>query len=142
MLNRVTVLLNGDLSPIFGAGDVQAPAVTTGEVGQPAVGTAPQAEQGGFPWMMIAIWVAVIAVFYFMTIRPQRKRAKDMQEMQAGIRVGDKIVTNSGMFGRIAEVGEDCFMVEFGTNRSIFIPIRKSDVQGVQEPKMTPVPKT
>jgi preprotein translocase subunit YajC len=90
------------------------------------------------------IWVvyAVILVgMYFLLMRPQRKREKQMKEMQAGIRVGDNVVTNGGLYGRVADLGEDSFIVEFGTNRSIKIPVRKTDVLGVKEPKLTPPPK-
>jgi preprotein translocase subunit YajC len=64
-----------------------------------------------------------------------------MKEMQAAITTGDNVVTSGGMFGKVADIGEDCFIVEFGTNRSIRIPVLKSDVIGIREPKMTPPPK-
>jgi len=136
MLDRVTFLLNGDLSPVFG-GDGVAVETTT-EVGQAAPVVAPQqAEQPGFfgQWGFIGIWVAVIAIFYFLTVRPQRKRAKETQQMQAALKVGDKVVTSSGMYGRIAEVATDRFVIEFGDNKSIFIPVRKSDVHASQDVK-------
>jgi len=146
MLQRATFLLNGDLSPQFGGdgavaqeGQPQQHAETGTQVVHQDAQQGAQ-DQGFFSWQIIAVWVAVIGIFYFMTIRPQRKRAKEMKEMQTGLRVGDKVVTNSGMFGRIAEVGHDSFVVEFGTNRSIHIPVRKTDVQGVLEPKMTAPP--
>jgi len=133
-------LLTGDLNPVIGAPAGAAPAV--GEVVVPAYPHAqPQPQDdggGGFTmWMIYGIWALVIVGFYFLTIRPQRKRAKQMEEMQAGLKVGDNVLTNGGMFGRIAEVGEDCFVVEFGTNRGVRIPIRKGDVLGVQSPQLT-----
>jgi preprotein translocase subunit YajC len=56
--------------------------------------------------------------------------------------VGDNVITNGGLYGRVSDVGDDAFIVEFGTNRSIKIPVRKSDVLGIKEPKLTPPPKT
>ena len=127
-------LLNGVLSPILGAGEGTAAEVTQAAAAPPP----PAAEPGGFNmWWMYGIWALVIVGFYFLTIRPQRKRDKAMREMQAGLKVGDNVVTNGGMFGRIADIGEDCFVVEFGTNRGIRIPIRKGDVLGVQSPQLT-----
>jgi len=87
---------------------------------------------------MIAMWVAIIAVFYFVTIRPQSKRDKKLKEMQSSIKTGDNVLTTSGFYGKVADVGDDCFVIEFGTNRGIRIPVRKSDVVGIQTPKMTP----
>jgi preprotein translocase subunit YajC len=51
-------------------------------------------------------------------------------------------VTTNGLFGKIADVGEDCFVVEFGTNRGVRIPVLKTDVVAVREPKMTPQPQS
>ena len=74
---------------------------------------------------------------YFFMFRPQRKREKEMKNLQSSLRVGDNIVTSSGMYGKIMDVGQDCFVVEFGTNRGVRIPIRKADVIGVKEPVLT-----
>ena len=91
---------------------------------------------GGFnSIVMILVWAAVIGIFYFFSIRPQSKREKKLKEMQAAIKSGDNVLTTSGFFGKVADVGEDCFYIDFGTNRSIRIPVRKSDVIGIQTPK-------
>ena len=87
---------------------------------------------------MLGIWVLIIGVFYFFTIRPQSKRDKKLKEMQSSIKTGDNVLTTSGFYGKVADVGEDCFVIEFGTNRGIRIPVRKSDIVGIQSPKMTP----
>jgi len=89
---------------------------------------------------MLLIWAAVFAGMWFLMIRPQRKREKKMREMQAAITVGDNVVTNGGLFGKVADVGEDCFIVEFGTNRGVRVPILKADVVAIRTPKMTPQP--
>jgi len=89
---------------------------------------------------MLLIWGAVFVGMWFLLIRPQRKREKNMREMQSAITVGDNVVTNGGLFGKIADVGEDCFIVEFGTNRGVRVPILKSDVAAIRTPKMTPQP--
>ena len=111
-------------------------------VAAPAATEAMQAgEQGMFGGfnsiIMILVWVAVIGVFYFFSIRPQSKRDKKLKEMQASIKSGDQVLTASGFFGKIADVYEDCFIIEFGTNRGVRIPVRKSDVLGIQTPKIS-----
>ena len=53
------------------------------------------------------------------------------------IKAGDNIITSSGIFGKVASVGGDCFLVEFGTNKSVIIPIRKLDVVGIRSPKLS-----
>ena len=147
MLQRMLFLLNGQLSPILGAEQVTTTvtdaAADVAEGVQQAAAAAPPPQQGiGIfdTWGIFVLWGGVIAVFYFLTIRPQRKRDKKMKEMQSTIKVGDNVLVTGGMFGRVADVGHDCFVVEFGTNRGVRIPIRKSDVLTIQTPKMTPPP--
>ena len=95
---------------------------------------------GGIGIMLIYAGVLIVAM-YFLMFRGPRRREKKAKEMQASLRTGDNVVVTGGMFGRIADVGDDCFVVEFGTNRGIRIPVLKSDVLGVREPKLTPPPK-
>ena len=87
---------------------------------------------------MIGVWVAIIVVFYFFSIRPQSKREKKLKEMQASIKTGDNVLTTSGLYGKVADVGEDCFIIEFGTNRGVRVPVRKSDIVGIHTPKISP----
>ncbi|MCL2224394.1 MAG: preprotein translocase subunit YajC [Defluviitaleaceae bacterium] len=99
---------------------------------------APQPEGGGMSMWIFALYGAIFVGMWFLLIRPQRKREKQMKELQASISTGDNVVTSGGLFGKVADIGEDCFIVEFGTNRGIRIPILKGDVLAVREPKMTP----
>ena len=57
-------------------------------------------------------YVAMIAVFYFLMIRPQQKRAKTEKEFESNLKVGDKIITKSGIHGRIAELAEGTIVIE------------------------------
>ena len=109
--------------------------------GAPLPPPAAAPADGGQMWPMLAVWVLVIAGMWFLMIRPQRKREKQMKEMQQQISAGDNVLVSNGMFGKIAEVGEDCFIIEFGTNKGLRIPVLKGDVVGIREPKITPQPK-
>lgn len=57
-------------------------------------------------------YVAMIAVFYFLMIKPQQKRAKTEKEFESNLKVGDKIITKSGIHGKIAELAETTIVVE------------------------------
>ena len=59
-----------------------------------------------------APYIAMIAVFYFLMIRPQQKRAKTEREFEAAIKVGDKIITKSGIHGKISEIAETTIVIE------------------------------
>jgi len=97
---------------------------------------------GGGLLMPLLLWGGAFVLIYLVMMRPHKKREKKLKELQAGIKTGDNIVTNSGMFGRIADVGTDCFIIEVGiSGRTVKLPILKSEVLGVREPVLTPPPK-
>ena len=56
--------------------------------------------------------VLMIAVFYFLLIRPQQQRAKKEKAFENGLKAGDRIITKSGIHGRIAEMNDDTVVVE------------------------------
>lgn len=101
-------------------------------VAQAANGAPVAAAGGGFfgtnPVTMVIMYVAIVAIAYLLLIRPQRKREKVVREMQAGIQVGDDVVTTGGMFGQVAATDGDKLIVEFGGNKNMRIPVRKTDV--------------
>lgn len=54
----------------------------------------------------------MFVVMYFFMIMPQQKRAKKEKEFESGLKVGDKIVTKSGLHGKIAELAETTIVIE------------------------------
>jgi preprotein translocase subunit YajC len=59
------------------------------------------------------------ALFYFMLIRPQSKKAKEQREMLSKVAVGDEIATNGGILGKVVEVGEQFLTVEISSGVNI-----------------------
>lgn len=57
-------------------------------------------------------YVLMIGVFYFLMIRPQQKRAKSEKEFESQLKSGDKIITKSGIHGRIVELAEKTIVIE------------------------------
>jgi preprotein translocase subunit YajC len=64
------------------------------------------APAGPSPLSAVVPFVCVGVIFYFLIIRPQNKRQKDLQTLVATLKTGDKVVTNSGIHGIIANVKE------------------------------------
>jgi preprotein translocase subunit YajC len=56
--------------------------------------------------------VALVAVFYFLVLRPQSKRAKEHKVMMEALQKGDEVVTSGGVVGRVAKVFEEYASVE------------------------------
>ena len=62
---------------------------------------------GGFDLVGIMPLVLIFAVFYFLLIRPQQKKAKAHREMLGAITRGDKIITGGGIMGKVTKVVND-----------------------------------
>ena len=62
--------------------------------------------------------VLIVVIMYFMLIRPQRKREKKVQEMRNNLQVGDEVITNGGIIGRVVSLREDTLVIETGSDRS------------------------
>ena len=58
--------------------------------------------------------IVMFVLLYFMAIRPQKKRDKELKEMQQSLQVGDEIVTGGGIVGIVVSVGEDTVVIETG----------------------------
>ena len=70
-------------------------------------------EAGGPSLLMTFLPLALImVVFYFMLIRPERKRKKEAEQMRAAMKVGDEITTIGGIVGTVVTVKEDKFVIE------------------------------
>ena len=77
-----------------------------------------EAPVGGADLMSTVIMMVVmVAVFYFMLIRPENKRKKEADEMRSSLRVGDEIVTIGGICGKIVDVKENKIVIETSADR-------------------------
>ncbi|GAA4902717.1 hypothetical protein GCM10025789_21890 [Tessaracoccus lubricantis] len=65
--------------------------------------------------------IAMVALFYFMIIRPQRKRMQQHQEMQQQLQPGTRVLLTSGMFGTVVHVGERQLIVELAPGTEITV---------------------
>lgn len=90
------------------------------------------------PVMLIVLYcILLVGVMYFLSVRPNQKREKQMAEMRSAIAVGDSIVTNSGLFGKVVDITYECFIIEFGMNKGVRVPVVKGEVFGKREPNLS-----
>lgn len=61
---------------------------------------------GGAPYGDILFLILLFAVFYFLLIRPQQKKAKEHKKMVEAVAKGDEVVTNGGILGKVIEVSD------------------------------------
>lgn len=69
----------------------------------------------------ILFFAMIIAVFYFLMIRPQMKRAKEHKSMVDALSKGDEIITGGGIAGKVVEVGDNFVQVEIAANTVVTI---------------------
>ena len=62
--------------------------------------------------MMIGQLLLMVAIFYFLLIRPQQQRVKKEKAFEAALKVGDKIITKAGIHGKIAEMEDSTVVIE------------------------------
>ena len=63
-------------------------------------------------WYMIGFLVLIFAMFYFLMIRPQRKRQKEHQQMMEELKKGDRVITAGGIYGTVESVSEDNIVIK------------------------------
>ncbi len=95
------------------------------------IAMAPQGGEGGGGSLIstLIMFGAIFAIFYFMIIRPQQKRAKEREKLLSNIEKGDKIVTSSGVHATIVGIEEKTVLIEIAPN--VKIKIERSGIASV-----------
>lgn len=83
---------------------------------------------------VVLMYAAIFAVFYFLFIRPQKKKEQKLKEMRENLSVGDKVVTVGGIIANVAKVEEDHVVLELGPNRTK-VPFEKWAIATVESKK-------
>lgn len=92
---------------------------------------------GGEPdiFTSMAPLILMFAVFYFLLIRPQQKRAKQHKEMVNSLRKGDEVITSGGMYGRVVDVQDDTVTLDLGKTEVTILRSAVSAMSTVPMPK-------
>lgn len=69
-------------------------------------------------WAQLIPFALIIVVFYFLLIRPQKKKEKEVAKMRSALEVGDEVVTAGGIVGTVVSLREDTLVIETGSDRS------------------------
>ena len=76
---------------------------------------------GGGDYTSFLMMIAIFAVFYFLLIRPQQKKAKEARAMLEALQKGDEIVTAGGVLGKISKLGDQYLTVEIAAGTEIMV---------------------
>ncbi|WP_343217586.1 preprotein translocase subunit YajC [Cloacibacillus sp. An23] len=94
-------------------------------------------QQGGLMGMMLPL-AMFAAIFYFMIIRPQKKKQRAHEEMLASISRGDTVITAGGFFGVVREILDDSYLIEL--DEGVKARILKSSIS-MKKGESSPAPQ-
>ena len=87
-------------------------------------------------WISFLPIVGMIAIFWFLIIRPQMKRQKEHQQKVAGMKKGDQVVTAGGLVGKVVKVDDIYVELELGAN--VRVKAIKATIGDIIPPGGTP----
>jgi preprotein translocase subunit YajC len=77
---------------------------------------------------MAPMFIAFLAIFYFLVIRPQQKEQSSQQKLIASLQKGDKVVLRTGLYGVVYEVQQTVLLITIAEN--VRVEVEKSAVRG------------
>ncbi len=73
--------------------------------------------------------VFLFGIFYFLLIRPQSRKAAELQKMLAALKRNDEVVTTGGLLGRVAELGDKVVVLEIAPN--VRVRVERTQIAGL-----------
>jgi preprotein translocase subunit YajC len=102
-----------------------------------ALGAPPQ---GGSAWLQLVPFVLVVAIFYFILLLPMKRKQQKVQEFLNNLKVGDRIITTSGIYGQVTKLGEQSVQLQIADK--IRIEVAKASIGGYQgKPPVVEAPR-
>ena len=89
---------------------------------------APAAAAGTY-FLSFLPMIIIFVLFYFMLVRPQQKKAKELQNMIAGLQKGDEVVTTGGALGKVVKLTEQYVTLELSAN--VQVTFQRTAIQAV-----------
>ena len=97
------------------------------------MGKAGASQAGGADALMQFVpLIAMLAIFYFLLIRPQQKRAKQHKAMLEALKKGDQVLTTGGLVGRVVDIDGDILSIDLG---STTVSLGRAYVVSVMDPR-------
>ena len=91
---------------------------------------ATPADSGASPWVQLLPFALVLAIFYFIILLPMQRKQKKLQQFLEALKVGDRVVTTSGIYGQITRISDKSVQLQIADK--VRIEISKAAVGGYQ----------
>ena len=84
------------------------------------------------PSLLGQLWpfAVMLLIFYFIVLMPMRKRQKKIQEFQASLKAGDKVITTGGIYGQVTKVADDIIQIQIADR--VRIDVARASIGGYQ----------
>ncbi|MEZ5319763.1 MAG: preprotein translocase subunit YajC [Vicinamibacterales bacterium] len=82
------------------------------------------------PWVSLLPFALMILIFYVLVLMPMRRRQKKIETFQSSLKVGDKVITTSGIYGQITKVSEKSVQVQIADR--VRIEVARAGIGGYQ----------
>ena len=89
-------------------------------------------------WVSLIPFALMIGIFYVLVLLPMRRRQRKVQDFQSGLKVGDRVITTSGIYGAITRLDEKSVQVQIADK--VRIEVARAAIGGLQgeEPVVRP----
>ncbi len=86
----------------------------------------------GTPWLSYGMIAVIFLALYFLTIRPQNKKEKELRNLRNSLKPGDEIITIGGIYGKIVRVTDDRVVIMVGSEKTK-LELAKNAISGFAE---------
>jgi preprotein translocase subunit YajC len=96
-----------------------------------------QAQPQQSPFSMLVPMIAIFLIFYFLLIRPQQRKQRQLEEMLKSVDRGDDVVTAGGIHGKVVGATDDVLTVEIAALKGerVRVKVSRSKIESVQKAK-------
>ena len=91
---------------------------------------AAPADSGANPWVQLMPFALVLGIFYFLILLPMQRQQKKVQQFLDALKVGDRVVTTSGIYGQITRITDESVQLQIADK--VRIEVSKAAVGGYQ----------
>ena len=86
--------------------------------------------EGGSPLLQVVPFVLILAIFYFIILLPSKKKQQKVREFLDNLKVNDKIITTSGIYGQVTRLGEQSVQIQIADK--VRVEVSKAAIGGIQ----------
>jgi len=97
------------------------------------VAMAQPGQQSQSIWVQLFPFALMLLIFYLLVLMPMRKRQKKVQEFQSALKVGDRVITTSGIYGQVTKLNENSVQLQIADKpNAVRIEVSRAAVGGYQ----------